>query len=152
MQAYIAGGTNSTHSTHQALAQLAKNPANHSPGWYPQIFPQFLLDETLYALEGRPEKLHAKLEQLKRKTVHVGKRLYYTASFLRGDISAEEFLEQPSKLFVESRLAFLQGLKADLAKNTSEAKKYYQQFLALPTYKHDDSVCRRIFAEWRIQQ
>jgi tRNA A-37 threonylcarbamoyl transferase component Bud32 len=74
-----------------------------------------------------------------RRTHWFGK-LYYLASYLLGELSDAEYLNQPCRLYMKARHLFAQALRAELARDHASARRAYEAYRALPSLeRHLDS-------------
>jgi len=75
--------------------------------------------------------------------------LWYQANFILGNISEKQFLKQPEKLRLESRLILAKALKAEYKKEEGKAIQYYAAYKALPSFKKALFPVIDAFVEWR---
>ncbi|HEV8245222.1 MAG TPA: hypothetical protein VGP93_05615, partial [Polyangiaceae bacterium] len=59
-------------------------------------------------------------------------KLWFVARYVLGELSEADFLDQPCKMYVESRLLFSKALRAELAADHDTAREHYRRYLALP--------------------
>ncbi len=80
---------------------------------------------------------------------HFNQVLWYQANFILGNISEKQFLKQPEKLRLESRLILAKALKAEYKKEKEKAIQYYAAYKALPGFKKALFPVIDAFVEWR---
>ena len=83
---------------------------------------------------------------------HFSQVLWFQASFILGSISQEQFLTQPNKLQLESRLILAKAMKAEYAGEKGKAIQYYTTYQALPGYKKALNPGINTFVEWRLKE
>jgi len=78
--------------------------------------------------------------------------LYHSAAFISGKISEEEFLAQPYKLQLTSRLYLFKTMRPEYFKNPEFALIHYKKYLDMPLYKKALDPVADLFVKWRIEE
>ncbi|MBD3316253.1 MAG: protein kinase [Chitinivibrionales bacterium] len=143
-------------STAKADSLLAL-PLPFSYSWPSCRFAKFFLEPVLKELRGNAEGAvkSACGRVLNDNRYHFGQKLWYEAAFLTGRITVEQFLSQPDRHNIRSRLTFLKGLRHDLDREGEAAAKWYQATGNLHSFERDDLVNNplvREFIRWRISE
>ncbi len=111
-------------------------------------FCHVMLPVIMRVLDGERVDLHEGFRPVLEHRDVLEQRLWHDASFLSGDIDEAAYLAQPVRHHVETRLAFVTALRADLQGRADEAAAAYARILAPKKARGLDQILRRLMA-WR---
>lgn len=77
---------------------------------------------------------------------------YYEIAFLAGNISEQEFRDQPTQMELEKRLLFYKAMKADLDWDKAAASQLYQKYQSIPLNQRGLEPVRDAFIKWRLKE
>ena len=132
---------------------LGRIPLVQSPNfWWPDHDGVEVLFGTITrGLLGQRDVMQSELEAIRDKHKYTNwQRIWHDASFLLGDIDAEQYRRQPCAARLEQRLALVSSIDADLKGHRSKAVQHYRTFIA----PHKGVVLTRLelrkFINWRL--
>ncbi|MBA3707271.1 MAG: serine/threonine protein kinase [Planctomycetes bacterium] len=134
---------------------LATDPVREFRDAIPPIL-RYLIIPFLHELDGDRDafpRLRRQFEDPDRRWVIWQKPWYYLA-YISGEITDEQLLAQPHRLFAEADLRLCRAIGHDRAGRAAEAAQDYRAYLAIPEWKRGfgpEAISERFLA-WRIRQ
>jgi hypothetical protein len=120
-------------------------------------FSEFVLPALLRAFDGNRSALGALRREVSAKHRHsFEQRLWHEVGYLAGQVTEEQFLTQPYRLWADKRLALLRPLRADIREQRQEALAGYRAidwpvpYLADRTNDIGQTQVERELVRWRM--
>lgn len=134
---------------HLRRTKLSSNNRNHFPH-------HIILKGILESLEsGNSSSATIQLKKIAGTPLYrkiAVQRTYYNAAYILDEISAEQYINQPHKLYSRENERFYRGIKHELNGENAEALTSYIDYLQLPAYSRELNPVLDEFCKWRIRE
>ena len=135
----------------QTAEDIDNKTIAHSEMWFEHYFmPAFLL-----AHSGQKD---AGMQRLRNYAANTNNKFrnaqipWHFIGYLTGQVSENEFKNQPTKARLETRKLLADAMRADMNGDNPQAIELYKTFNSNPNHKKDRSIFIQNFIDWRITE
>ncbi|MEK6796423.1 MAG: hypothetical protein AABZ39_16720 [Spirochaetota bacterium] len=119
--------------------------------WY--YFSYFFIIPLLQTINGQPDALRDFCnEAVSNHKSHFVQMMYFDAAYILGNVSEEEFLNQPMKQTRTSRLIIAKAMRAEYLGKPKDARVWYTKWLALQRWQTMEDPVLEMFVKWRAKE